>query len=175
MGSRRIGDESNFIMCRILVVFEYNERGSVPEAASAVAACAEGDGVEVRMQVLEAAGLEDIMWADALAFGIDGRGARRPPEIKRWLDALGFSGWQHLRDKAGCVFATRGPASDSAEACRMAARMFRSRGMETVTAAELKVPEPPYDDDGTAIGQTFAQWCTRLRVAAPEAAPQDAG
>lgn len=157
-------------MCRILVVFEeYNERGSVPGSASAVAACAEGDGAEVRLRALEAAGLRDIAWADALAFGIDGRRARLPPEIKRWLDALGFGSWHDLRDKAGCVFATQGRGSDAATSCRMVARILRSRGMETVTAAELELPEPPHDDDGTVIGQTFAQWCIRLRVAAPAA------
>ncbi len=162
-------------MCKILVVFEYNERRCVPEAASAVAACAEGDGLEVRLRALDAAGLRDITWADALAFGIDGRGAGLPAETKRWLDALGFSGWRHLRDKVGCVLGTQGRGSDSAAACGMVARVFRSRGMETVTPAELGVPEPPQDDDGTAIGQTFARWCGRLKALAPEVAPQTAG
>ncbi len=162
-------------MCKILVVFEYNERGGVPEAASAVAACAEGDGAEVRLRALEAASLRDITWADALAFGIDGREASLPPETKRWLDALGFGGWQHLRDKAGCVFATQGGGSDSAAACGLAARIFRSRGMETVTPAELGVPEPPHEDDGTAVGQTFARWCMRLTAPGPQVAQETAG
>lgn len=162
-------------MCKILVVFEYNERGCVPEAAAAVAKCAESDGLEVRLRALEAAGLRDIAWADALAFGIDGREACLPVETKRWLDALGFSGWRHLRDKAGCVFATRGRGSDSAKACRVVAQTFRSRGMETVTPAELGVPEPPHDDDGTAVGQTFTRWCARLRAVAPQVARQTGG
>ncbi len=162
-------------MCRVLVVFEYNERGYVPEAASAVAACGAGAGLEVRLRALEAAGLRDISWADALAFGVDGREARLPAATRRWLDALGFSGWRHLRDKAGCVFATRGGGSNSAAACQVVARNFRLHGMETVTPAEIGVPEPPHDDYGRAIGQTFARWCARLKVAAPEAALQSTG
>lgn len=161
-------------MCKTLVVFEYNDRGGVPEAALVVAACAEGHGAEVRLRALEAAGLRDISWADALAFGIDGRGARLPAEAKHWLDALGFGGWRHLRDKVGCVFATRGRGSDSAAVCGLAARIFRSRGMETVTPAELGVPEPPHDDDGTAVGDTFARWCARLEAATSEMAPRTA-
>jgi multimeric flavodoxin WrbA len=113
--------------------------------------------------------VEDIMWADALAFGINCHGSLLHFEIKHWLDALGFNGWRHLRDKVGCVFATQGQGNEKAEACRMVARLFRSRGMETVTPAELGVSEPPHDDDGTAIGQTFAQWCNRLETAAPQA------
>lgn len=169
------GNESKSIMSRILVVFEYDERGFVPAAAAAVAGCVEGDGLEVRLRALEAAGLRDITWTDALAFGIDGREACLPARTKRWLDALGFSGWRHLREKAGCVFATRGSGSDSTAACRMVAQAFRSRGMETVTPAELGVPEPPHDDDGTAVGQACARWCERLRMAAPEVAPQTPG
>lgn len=158
-------------MCRILVVFEYNEREAVPESVSAVAACAEGDGAEVRLRAIEAASLRDITWADALAFGIDGREASLPPEAKRWLDALGFGGWHHLRDKAGCVFATQGRGRESAAACGMAARILRARGMETVTPAELGVPEPPHDDDGTAVAHSFTRWCVRLKTAW-EPAPQ---
>lgn len=153
-------------MCRILVVFEYNRHGCVPEAAAAVAACAQGNGAEVRLRALEAARLCDIAWADALAFGIDGREARPSAETTRWFEALGFSGWRHLRDKAGCVFATQGRGSDSAAACGLLARTFRQRGMETVTPAELGLPEPPHEDDGTAVGQTFARWCMRLAATA---------
>lgn len=155
-------------MCRILVIFEYSEPGRVPDVASAVAAAAERDGAEVRLRDLEATGWREIAWADGLAFGIDGDGANLPDEAERWLDALGFNGWSHLSNKAGCVFATRVGTSEPGGASRTVARILRARGMETVTAAEVGASEPPHDDDGTAIGQSFVQWCLRLEAAQPQ-------
>mgnify|MGYP000179113328 CR=1 FL=1 len=155
-------------MCRLLVIFEYSEPGRVPDVAAAVAASAERDGAEVRLRDLEATVWREISWADGLAFGIDGGGANLPDEAGRWLDTLGCNGWIHLSDKAGCVFAIRGDANESGGASRAVARILRARGMETVTATELGVSEPPHDDGGTAIGQSFVQWCLRLEAAQPQ-------
>ena len=149
-------------MTRVLLVFEHDDRGRLPDAVSAAAAAAEGAGAELRLRALEASGARDIAWADAMALGIDGRGAALPAQTKCWLDGLGFGGWRHLRDKPGCVFATRARGGDSAAACRMVARILRSRGMDTVTPVELDVPGTVSGDDGGRVGAAFMRWCRRL-------------
>ncbi|MDZ7749222.1 MAG: hypothetical protein U5K43_10630 [Halofilum sp. (in: g-proteobacteria)] len=92
-------------MCRILLLYETDAPSGSSAVAGAVARGAEAAGAEVRLRPLAEAGLQDIAWADALALGIEGRGATLPVEAKRWLDGLGFSGWRAFRDKPGCVFA----------------------------------------------------------------------
>ena len=160
-------------MCRILVVYEPDSLERASSVVEAVEKGARETGAEVRVAPLGAAGVRDIEWADALALGVEGRGFGLPREAKRWMDALGFSGWRAFRDKAGCVFPTTARAGTETDAaCRMLARILRTRGMEACTPQDLGVgdaldtpgTESSCDGFGEALGASFA---ARNGAAAP--------
>lgn len=127
-------------MCNILVLYESAPWAGSDDSASAVANGAEAAGADVVLASFGEAALADITWADALALGIDARGSNLPWQVKRWLDALGFSGWRGvLKGKPACVFAAGrqgGPDADSA--CRATARVLEARGMNAVIPSELE-------------------------------------
>lgn len=154
-------------MCKILLLFQYDARGRVPAVVAEAGAAAEANGADLRVRPIDSAGARDVAWADAMAIGIDGRDEALPADTKHWLDALGFSGWRHLQRKPGCVFATLARGGDAAAACRMVARILRSRGMEAVTPIELDVAEPAHAHDGAPLGAAFARWCRQPQGGAP--------
>jgi len=146
----------------MLILYETDAIGRPPSVAEHVAEGARSAGADVRMAPLAEAGLEDVRWADALAVGASGEGATLPREAKRWMDALGFSGWRVLRGKRGCVFPTRRPGgADTASACRMLARILAARGMATAGASDMSIADRRYGEDaatrGRMIGSTFAR------------------
>jgi hypothetical protein len=147
-------------MKRVLVVYEVDALGRVPLAARDLAHGADEVGANVRMHALNEAGVDDLRWADTLAFGIEGREGGLPQAAKHWLDVLGFSGWRALDGKRGCVFAISSPDNDSScDACRALANRLSARGMDASTSAELGLRESMAD--GRAIGRRLAsQWPT---------------
>lgn len=157
-------------MCKILVIYETDTRAGVPGVVRAVARAASDAGAEVLLRPLDEAGLRDVHWADALALGIEGRGATLPRAAKRWLDALGFSGWRAFHGKSGCVFATAtaemANPGDTAAACRMVARILGARGMEAVTPAELEAAPPTRGAEGAALGHALAIRLARRQLPA---------
>ncbi len=127
-------------MCNILVLYESAPWAGSEECASEVASGAEAAGADVALASFGEAALADIAWADALALGIDARGSNLPWQVKRWLDALGFSGWRGvLKGKPACVFAAgRQGGPDADAACRATARVLEARGMNAVIPPELE-------------------------------------
>lgn len=145
-------------MCKLLVLYEYGPRADLADAAAAVMSGAEAAGAVVGLAPLGDATFADIVWADALALGIEARGSDLPREVKRWLDALGFSGWRGVLDgKPACVFAARLSASAEVDAaCRITARVLGTRGMNAITAADLVAGGADRRTLGSILGARFA-------------------
>lgn len=157
-------------MCKVLVLHESGPRADLDDladAAAAVASGAEAAGAVVGLGPLADAALADIVWADALALGIEARGSDLPREVKRWLDGLGFSGWRGvLEGKPACVFpAGRAASAEMDAACRITARVLGARGMNAITAADLEADGVDRRTLGHILGARFALRCLPAVVA----------
>lgn len=150
-------------MCTLLVVYEPDGLDRVPPTVEAVAEGAREGGAEVHLRSLAEAVTRDVEACDALMLGIEERASGVPPAAKRWLDALGFTGWRAFRDKRGCVFATRSQATEVG-GCGALARVLEARGMRAVTPADMGCA-PPVGTQGAsgraaqALGLRFARRC----------------
>lgn len=168
-------------MCNILVLYESAPPAGLDDGASAVANGAEAAGANVALASFGEAALADIAWADGLALGIDARGSNLPWQVKRWLDALGFSGWRGvLNGKPACVFAAGRQGSPDADvACQATARVLEARGMNAVIPSELEAGGVDRHTLGHILGTRFPERrppaVTSSRASRAERPPANAG
>jgi multimeric flavodoxin WrbA len=120
-------------------------------------------GAEIRLRSLAEAVTRDVEACDAIVLGVEEQESRMPPAAKRWLDALGFTGWRAFRDKRGCVFATRSQTTGEG-GCVALARVLEARGMRALMPWDLGCT-PPLDaragsvEAAHALGVRFARDC----------------
>ncbi len=163
----------------ILVAY-HSVQGHTRAMAEAVAAGARSvAGVEVRLETVQEADTEDLLWADAIAVGSPVYNANVAPEVQAFINRWPFRG-APMRDKLGAAFATGGAISAGEETVQLSilrsmlvfgmvvagGPAWRSAfGASAVTEEEPFSPgtvAEPFLEKGRGLGRRLAELALRL-------------
>ncbi|MGC9369734.1 MAG: flavodoxin family protein [Paracoccaceae bacterium] len=163
-------------MANVLIFYESNNRGYTEAMAHCVAdGAAMVEGVAVRCLGVDAAGSDDLRWADGIALGSPTNLGGISWRMKQWWDERSFDIWGELDGKIGCAFSSSGSWGGGGEhTCQALATLLMNFGLLVFGVTDYVAPkmaphygaicagEPRTEAERemcNRLGRRLAEWC----------------